>query len=192
MGKKIQYKGSSTPGKNTPGQYASKIASAVIKACLNTGILPSVVIGQAMQESLYGNNYKAYYFNNPFGHMANSNWSGDSVRLGTGKAPYWRAYPTLLDAFKSHVAILQGNKYKIQGVALKKTPIAQLDSLQKAGYNVGPDRNQYAAKINRIINQYQLPGYDKQLLAMERELNDNNLAFHEQDGITQALHSIFA
>jgi flagellum-specific peptidoglycan hydrolase FlgJ len=192
MGKRFQYNGSQTPGNNTPQQYAAKVATAAISACLNTGILPSVVIGQALQESLSGNDYKAFVFNNPFGHKAFANWSGDGARKGTGNSAYWRVYPTLKDAFKAHVAILQQGKFKVHGVALKKTPLAQLDSLQKGGYNVGPDKHLYALKINKIINQYNLQGYDKQMQAMERSVNPNDLAFHEQDFLTQGLHSIFA
>jgi hypothetical protein len=70
--------------------------------------------------------------------------------------------------------------------------LAQLNSLQKGGYNVGPDKSEYAGIINKSITQYNLQGYDKQMQAMERSANDNNLAFHEQDYLTQSLHSIFA
>lgn len=192
MGKRFQYNGPQTPGKNTPKQYIAKIASHAINASLNSGILPSVLIGKTLQESANGNDYKAFYFNNPFGHMAFKTWSGDGVRKGTGKAPYWRVYPSLAEGFKAAVGILKQGKFKLEGVSLKTTPKAQLDSLQRAGYNVGPDRREYAAKINRIIAQYDLEKYDRQLRAMERELNGNNLAFHEQDPITKALHNLFA
>ncbi|MFD1632036.1 glycoside hydrolase family 73 protein [Pseudopedobacter beijingensis] len=192
-GKRFQYTGVQTPGKNTPQSYTAKIASAVIRACANTGILPSVVIGQAIKESGAGNDYKAFVYNNPFGHMALSNWSGDGVRLSTKKgAAYWRVYPTLYDGIKAHIANLQQGKYKIKGVALKKTPLAQLNALQDAGYNVGPDKNVYAGKIAAMINNLGLEKYDRELIAYERNINDNNLAFHEQDGITKALHNIFA
>ena len=137
--------------------------------------------------------YKAFYYNNPFGHMATSSWSGDGVRLSKNPtAPYWRVYPTLAAGIKAHVENLKQGKYKLHGVALQKTPLKQLQALQKAGYNVGPDKNEYASKISNVIKQYNLESYDKTLTAMERELNDNNLAFHEQDGITQALHNLFA
>jgi flagellum-specific peptidoglycan hydrolase FlgJ len=192
-GKRFQYNGPQTPGKNTPASYTAKIASAVINACLNTGILPSVVIGIALKESFYGNDYKAHVFNNPFGHKAFKNWSGDGVRMSKNpNAPYWRVYPTLKDGIKAQVAILQQGKFKLNGVALKKTPLEQLNALQKAGFNVGPDRAVYASKITGIINQYDLQNYDRQLLAMERSLNENGLAFQEQDAITKALHNIFA
>jgi flagellum-specific peptidoglycan hydrolase FlgJ len=191
-GKRFQYTGAQNPGNVAPKEFISKISSMAINACFNTGILPSVVIGIALQESYHGNDYKSFIFNNPFGHKAFASWEGDGVRKGTGKAPYWRVYPTLKDSFKATVGILQQGKFKIQGVALKKTPLAQLNSLQKGGYNVGPDKSEYAGIINKSITQYNLQGYDKQMQAMERSANDNNLAFHEQDYLTQGLHSIFA
>ncbi|ADY51440.1 Mannosyl-glycoprotein endo-beta-N-acetylglucosamidase [Pseudopedobacter saltans DSM 12145] len=192
-GRRFQYTGKQTPGNNTPASFTAKIASAVIRACANTGILPSVVIGQAIKESGSGNDYKAFVYNNPFGHMALASWSGDGVRLSTKKgAPYWRVYPNVYEGIKAHINNLQQGKYKLQGVALKKTPLAQLKALQAAGYNVGPDKNVYANKVAGIIDSYNLENYDRELMAYERNINDNNLAFHEQDGITKALHNIFA
>ena len=193
MGKRFQYHGPQTPGHNTPASYARQIGSLVVQLCANTGILPSVVIGQAIKESGSGNDYKAYVYNNPFGHMALSSWSGDGVRLSTKKgAPYWRAYPSLAEGIKAHIRNLQQGKYKLAGVALKKTPLAQLQALQTAGYNVGPDKAVYAAKINSVINNLGLQQYDNQLIAMERQMNPNGLAFVEQDGVTRAIHSILA
>lgn len=190
-GKRIQYSGPQSPGKNTPKTFIEKVAPLAIRACANTGILPSVVIGIGLKESLFGNDYKAALFNNPFGHRAFDSWSGDGVRMSKNGV-YWRAYPSLYDGIKAHVSILQQGKFKVEGVALKSTPKAQLDSLQRAGYNVGADKAIYAGKINNIINQYDLHRYDKQLIAYEKTLNNNGLAFHEQDGITKALHNIFA
>lgn len=193
MGKKIIYRGNQTPGNLSQAQFVRKIAAAVVRACLNTGIFPSVVIGQAIQESAVGNNYKAFVYNNLFGHMANANWSGDSVTAKqSGAAPYWRIYPDLESAVGAHIRNLQQGKYKLKGVALKKTPLAQLQALQDAGYNVGPDRHQYAAIINKKIKDQNLTAYDMQVTAMERSINPNSLAFHEQDGITKALHNIFS
>lgn len=190
---KLIYRGKQTPGNLSVTQLINKVGAFAVRACLNTGILPSVVIGQAIKESANGNDYKAFVYNNYFGHMANSNWSGDSVTAKqSGAAPYWRIYPTIESAFAAHVANLKQGKYKLQGVALKKTPLAQLQALQTAGYNVGPDRHVYAAKINKIINVYNLDDFDSKMMAFERSTNPNGLAFNEQNGVTKALHNLFA
>ena len=193
MGKKLIYKGPQTPGKQSVKELINKVGRDAIKACFNSGILPSVVIGQAIKESASGNDYKAFLYNNYFGHMALSSWSGDSVTAKqSGKGPYWRIYPTTEQAFTAHVKNLLQGKYKLYGVALKKTPLAQLSALQKAGYNVGPDRNQYAAAINKIINFYDLGSFDNEMMAFERSQNENGLAFVQQDSLTRVLHSLFA
>ncbi|MBC8051874.1 MAG: glucosaminidase domain-containing protein [Sphingobacteriaceae bacterium] len=192
-GKRFIYTGPQSPGNYTAAQFAAKIAPMAVKNCVNTGILPSVVIGVALKESLYGNDYKAAVYNNPFGHMANSNWDGDGVKKTKNpNAPYWRVYPTLEAGIKAHISNLQQGKYKIKGVALQKTPLTQLQAMQKAGYNVGPDKHEYAGKIAGIIRSRGLEKYDQDLFAYERQINNNSLAFHEQDGITKTLHNIFA
>jgi len=191
MAKKI-YKGSQRPGNLSVTQLINKVGAYAVRACMNTGILASVAIGQAIKESANGNDYKAFVFNNYFGHMASGSWSGDSVTAKqSGAGPYWRIYPTIEAAFEAHVKNLLQGKYKLQGVALKKTPLAQLNALQKAGYNVGADKHTYAKAINNIINTYNLDEFDNHMLAMERQSNPNGLAFSEQDGITKALHNLF-
>jgi flagellum-specific peptidoglycan hydrolase FlgJ len=192
-GKRIRYKGPVTPGNRSINQFVSILAPLLVKYCVNTGILPSVVVGIALKESSAGNDYKAFVFNNPFGHKAFGTWDGDGVkRTDNPNAAYWRVYPSLEEAVKSHVAILQGGNYKKNGVALQKTPYNQLVALQKAGYNVGGDKHEYAASITNIIRSRGLQKFDQDLFAYERSINNNSLAFHEQDGITKALHNLLA
>lgn len=134
----------------TADQYAAKIAPQAIKACVNTGIFPSVVIAQAMLEGGNGSDYKAAHFNNPFGHMAYGNWSGKKIRRSkTG--PWWRVYDSMKEAFSHHIDILKAARYKAKGVLLAKNPFEQLLAIQKGGYNAGPDRNVYAQKLSKII-----------------------------------------
>jgi flagellum-specific peptidoglycan hydrolase FlgJ len=163
------------------------IAPAAVQSCVNSGIFPSVVIGQAIWESDSGRSTLASKFNNLFGHIASSSWMGATAKLG-GKL--WRAYGSVIDSIKAHIEALKKPKYWLRGIGKAKTPFEQAQIIQDAGYNTGPDRKKYAANLSAIIRQYNLQQYDEQLFAIEKKTNSNNLAFRDQSGLTKFLHSI--
>jgi flagellum-specific peptidoglycan hydrolase FlgJ len=157
--------------------FIIKVAGDAVPACVNTGIWPSVVISQAIQESDSGTS-KLAAFNNIFGHMASATWFGQTVQLVTG-GKLWRSYASMIDAIKAHINILHHPKYIAAGVISAKTPFSQAAALQKAGYDAGPDRAQYAGILAGIIKQYNLQQYDDAMEAIERKKNASGLAFHQ-------------
>lgn len=172
-----------------PSPFAGSIAPDVISNCVNTGIFPSVVIAQAIQESGSGSSVIARRFNNLFGHIASLRWGGKvGQTLKGGKK--WRWYDSIAQCVQAHVGILRRPVYKMAGVITATTPFEQALALQIGGYDTGPDRAQYADKLGRIIRQNNLQQYDQQLFAIERKMNKNRLAFHEQGGLTKILHTI--
>jgi flagellum-specific peptidoglycan hydrolase FlgJ len=174
----------------TPQQFADTIAPNVITDCINTGVFPSVVIAQAMQESGYGSSYQAQHYKNIFGHTASASYSGPKKQTVPG-GMFWRVYNSIADSISAHISILKKPVYRLAGAFKATTPFEQAAALQKAGYDAGADRDKYAQKLSSIIKKYGLQKYDQQLIGMERKKNDNNLAYSEQDGLTRTLHNIF-
>jgi flagellum-specific peptidoglycan hydrolase FlgJ len=172
-----------------PSAFAGSIASDVVRNCINTGIFPSVVIAQAIQESGSGTSALATRFNNLFGHIASLSWGGKVGQTKKGGRK-WRWYDSIAQCVQAHVGILRRPAYKLAGVVSAASPFEQALALQHGGYDTGADRGQYAQKLGHIIRSLNLQSYDKQLFSIERRMNKNGLAFHEQGGLTKALHTI--
>jgi len=171
-------------------EFAQAIAADVVNNCVNTGVFPSVVIAQAIEESASGSSKLARLFNNLFGHVASSLWSGRKGQTVPG-GKFWRVYDSIADCVAAHINILKRPMYRLAGVISAKTPFEQALALEKGGYDTGPDHSQYALKLSRIIKGMNLQQYDQQLFRIERAKNTNGLAFHEQSGATKLVHNIF-
>jgi flagellum-specific peptidoglycan hydrolase FlgJ len=169
--------------------FAEEIAPGVITSCLNTGVFPSLVIAQAIQESGSGQSKQAKLFINFFGHMASKSWPGQRGQTVKG-GKFWRIYNSVEDCITGHINILKRPLYRLQGVFKARTPFEQALALQKAGYNTGPDRNEYALKLSKIIKSLDLQKYDREMLSLERRKNTNGLAYSEQPAITIALQNL--
>lgn len=146
---------------STRSDYISDIASDAIRSTRGTGLFPSVMIAQAAIESGNGTSYLSRTANNHFGIKCHSSWSGQSVRA-TDDAPNecFRKYSSRLASFKDRNKFLKENKrYTSAGVFSAKTPQAQADALQKAGYATASN---YAATIKSVIKTYDLEKYDQQ------------------------------
>ena len=169
--------------------FANKIGPDVVTSCVNTGVFPSVVIAQAIEESAAGTSKMAIGANNFFGHMASGSWLGRVYRSVKG-GKLWRAYNSAIECIKAHIEILKRPKFRLTGSFKTTTPQDQALALQKGGYNTGPDREQYARKLIAIIKAYNLQTYDSQMFAIERKANDNNLAYSEQSALTRTLHNL--
>ncbi|MBD1364375.1 glucosaminidase domain-containing protein [Mucilaginibacter sp. ZT4R22] len=172
--------------------FAEEIAPGVITSCLNTGVFPSLVIAQAIQESGSGQSKQAKLFTNFFGHMASKEWkdmgkAGQTVKGGR----FWRIYNSVEDCITGHINILKKPLYRLKGVFKARTPFEQALAIQKAGYNTGPDRNEYALKLSKIIKGLDLQKYDREMISLERRKNTNGLAYSEQPAVTLTLQNIF-
>lgn len=174
-----------------PASFAQQIAPDVIAKCLNTGVFPSVVIAQAIEESGSGTSQIAQRFNNLFGHMATANYTGKKGQT-TPHGNFWRWYSTIGDCIAAHISILKKPKYQLSGVTRAKTPFEQAQALQLGGYNQGKDKDQYAAKLSHIIITANLQQYDNQLFAQERRINKNGLAYYQQPVLSKVLHNLLS
>lgn len=169
--------------------FVQNIAPAVVASCVNTGVFASVVIAQAIEESAAGRSPQAVKGNNLFGHKASSTWAGKTMQTVAGGA-LWRVYGSVSDSINAHIGILKRMSAKLAGAFKVKTPYEQTAALQKSGYDAGPDRAQYAQKLNTIISALNLQQYDQQQFALERQKNPNKLAYKDQPALTLALHNI--
>lgn len=172
----------------TPAGFAASIATDAINTCVNTGVFPSVVIGQAIEESGSGSSKLAQLYKNLFGHTASSTWLGKKAQTVPG-GKFWRVYDSIEQAIAAHVSILRHPIYRMAGVITAKTPYEQALALQKAGYNTGPDRAQYALKLTKIITGLNLQQYDDMMIKLERKKN-NGLAYHEMDPLTRTIKNL--
>jgi flagellum-specific peptidoglycan hydrolase FlgJ len=151
--------------------FIKKNAANVIRSVQGTSVFPSLKMAQMIIESSgkdekgkfgIGKGLATRKANNYFGIKADKNWKGKKVALSTprdGKpVNYFRVYPTPLDSMKDHTAfLLKNSRYKTYGVFTAKTPQAQAESLQKAGYSESPT---YSKALIALINAYQLTQLD--------------------------------
>lgn len=151
----------------TRSQYVQKFAPVAKMAAKGTGLFPSVFMAQAILESNNGNSTLAFAHNNHFGIKADKSWKGKIAMMKTrevigGKEVYvdapFRKYDTPQASFMDRVMFLESMpRYTNAGVFTAKTPEAQAQALQKAGYATDP---KYSELLIKLINQNSLKQYD--------------------------------
>lgn len=156
-----------------PTNNSIETQEAFIEALLPTakklqqdyGILPSIVIGQAILESDWGKSELSAKYNNLFGIKA-FGANDQSVKLKTQeyKNGKWvtveaefKVYPSwedcLIDHTKLFVNGVDWDPYLYQGVLMADNYRTAAKALQVAGYATDPT---YAKKIIEVIETYQL------------------------------------
>lgn len=148
-------------------QFIEKYAPFSRVAAVGTGLFPSVFMAQAILESNNGNSSLTKEANNFFGIKASTGWKGETITKRTrevvnGQEIYvdakFRKYPNALSSFLDRANFLIVNsRYKNAGVFTAKTPEAQADALQKAGYATDPN---YANLLKSLITANNLKKYD--------------------------------
>ncbi|MDT2813826.1 glycoside hydrolase family 73 protein [Vagococcus carniphilus] len=134
------------------------------------GILPSIIIGQAILESDWGSSELSAKYNNLFGIKSFSP-DDESVKLKTKeyKDGKWieinanfKVYASWEDCMRDHTLLfvngVDWDPYLYQGVLLASDYKTAAKALQAAGYATDPD---YAAKIMSVIEKNELYQYDK-------------------------------
>lgn len=131
-------------------------------------ILPSIILGQAILESDWGQSQLAATYGNLFGIKAYGD--GDKVNLGTSefvngkwieiKADF-RVYPNWQASMDDHALLfvngVDWNPNLYHGVIEATTYQEAAQALQEAGYATDPD---YRQKIVGVIETYGLNQYD--------------------------------
>ena len=162
------------------GDFIQRIASAASQDMQCFGILASVTMAQAILESGWGTSELAKHANALFGIKADKRWSGRTYEIKTkewydGNEPViivdkFRAYSTWKASIADHTAFLTASpryRYVIGEQDYKKA----CKALQAAGYSTDPD---YANKLIRLIEKYNLTQYDKKDTRMKKTCNPAN------------------
>ncbi|MFJ3386425.1 glycoside hydrolase family 73 protein [Lysinibacillus sp. NPDC086135] len=149
--------------------FIDEIAPIAVKLNQQTGgVLPSIIIAQAILESNYGKSELAVKANNLFG--IKGSYKGKSVKMPTieyeNNKSYtieaeFRAYPDLKSALIDHTKLfLDGtswNKEQYYDVLAAANYQEAAHALKKNHYSTDP---KYPEKLIAIIEQYKLGKYD--------------------------------
>ncbi|AYW45165.1 glycoside hydrolase family 73 protein [Tetragenococcus koreensis] len=132
------------------------------------GILPSVIIGQAILESNWGTSQLAHEYNNLFGIKA----YGDQDKVNLETKEYvneqwitikgdFRVYNSWEESMDDHTMLfvngVDWNPQKYEEVLTAQNYEQAAEALQEAGYATDPG---YADKVKEVIENYQLDQYD--------------------------------
>ncbi len=147
----------------TRQEYIDTYKDAAIEAMRTHGIPASITLAQGCLESGDGNSDLATKANNHFGIKCHKDWKGPTYYKHddeVGKSCF-RKYKNPGQSFKDHSDFL---RYRDRYAFLFDLEItdykAWCHGLKKAGYATAPD---YAQKLIRIIEDYQLYRFDREV-----------------------------
>ena len=170
-GSVTEYTGGSS-GKVSSGSISSekqafieKVAEVAVEDVIESGVLPSITIAQAILESGWGKSMLSDTYNNYFGIKAGSSWKGQTITLQTmeedsgGKystSGTFRVYNSLKESITDHSRVLWNKRYRELIGNTDYRICAKV--LQSAGYATDTS---YANLIINIIENNNLSQYDK-------------------------------
>lgn len=141
-------------------EFINSIVSGAQKGFQKYGILPSVTIAQAINESGWGQSYLARTDNNLFGIKFPGNHSSDlQISQGTWATDdggYYAHYSSWSDSVEDHGFFLKNNSRYAAAIGLKD-PSAQVKAIADAGYATESD---YYSITMQILNENNLTQYD--------------------------------
>ena len=146
-------------------QFINKVGEYAHKEMLQSGVLASLTIAQAVLESNYGTSSLAVKGNALFGIKADKNWTGKVFSKDTKECydglnmvtitDTFRAYDNWKESIKDHSKFLRKDRYKN---VLGETDYKKAcNEVYKAGYATDP---MYPEKLIKIIKQYSLTRFD--------------------------------
>ena len=149
----------------TREEYIEKYKDAAIQYMKTHGIPASITLAQGCLESANGNSDLAVRANNHFGIKCHNDWKGPTYyKKGDdpGKSCY-RKYRSASESFKDHSDFLRyGQRYAFLFDLQITDYKGWSHGLKKAGYATDP---KYAQKLIKIIEDYQLYRFDREIYA---------------------------
>jgi len=149
-------------GSKDSSKFIDKILPGALKAKDKYGILPSVLIAQAILETGWG---KSSIGNNIFGIKAGSGWTGKvQEKLTKEEDGYGNTYSTIAkfrdydsieDSILDYAKLMNSPRYS--AVRSTKNYRVATSALQTAGYATD---SKYSSKLNKIIESSNLSKYD--------------------------------
>ena len=180
--------------------FVNSIKEGALKGKVDYGILPSLILAQAILESGWGTSELSQKANNLFGIKAFSDWKGKRITFSTTEwynnqrtvvEADFRAYDSLDDSIEDHNKLLSFTRYKplIGETDYKRA----CEKVFQCGYATDPS---YAEKLIRIIEENRLydidvtgyqnkaSKYDK-ILKFQKLCNKINIKDYENKQLTE-------
>lgn len=139
--------------------FIDEVREEALRISKESGILPSVVIGQAALESNWGRSELSSDYNNLFGIKADSSWKGEKVNISTKEnfntqiKDDFRVYKSKSESINDFGKFLSENpRYKKAGVFKKKTYKEQIKCIEDAGYSTIEDENGNKVYADYVID----------------------------------------
>lgn len=156
-------------------EYADEHSHIAVSEMHRTGIPASIKLAQGLLESNAGRSELATKANNHFGIKCGGDWNGDSFYKedddyegGRLVKSCFRAFSSTEESYIAHSEFLRNpNKNSRYGFLfnLKSTDYqGWAHGLKKAGYATAPT---YAQKLIKIIEDYELYTYDREVVPMD-------------------------
>lgn len=138
--------------------YIDKYAHYAVQEMYRSGVPASITLAQGMLESRYGLSELASKGNNHFGIKCHD-WKGKTMKMDDDKkGECFRVYDSAYESFKDHSDFLRyRNRYHFLFDYKTSDYKSWAYGLKQAGYATDP---QYASKLIRIIEDYNLDAYD--------------------------------
>ena len=153
----------------TRQEYIDRYKDAAIQYMKTHGIPASITLAQGCLESADGNSDLAVKANNHFGIKCHNDWKGPTYyKKGDdpGKSCY-RKYRNASESFKDHSDFLRyGQRYAFLFDLEITDYKGWSHGLKKAGYATD---SKYAQKLIKIIEDYRLYSFDRELSAKAEE-----------------------
>ena len=144
-------------------EYINTYGGLAVEEMYRSGIPASITLAQGMLESGSGLSTLAVEGNNHFGIKCHNNWQGRTMRMDDDrKSECFRVYDDPRDSYRDHSDFL---RFRPRYQSLFELEITDYKSwahgLLKAGYATD---KAYAAKLIRIIEEYDLARFDHEPL----------------------------
>ncbi len=153
--------------------YITKYKQAAINKMNVYKIPASITLAQGILESGAGSSDLAVNANNHFGIKCGSDWQGETYRKDDDeKDECFRKYNSIDDCFNDHSLFLTSKARYSDLFKLEVTDYKEwAQGLQNAGYATNKE---YATKLVKIIEDYELNEYDKMYKALATSNIENN------------------
>jgi len=178
--------------------YIDKYKDLAIKEMHYSGIPASIILSQALLESLYGTSRLAIQANNHFGIKCKMEWTGSHIAI-SDDAPdeCFRAYSSVEHSYRDHSNFIRFNRLGIYDHLFNLNPTdykTWAKGIKAAGYATLKD---YDTQLLAIIRQFHLHQYDmagwvatgESLPSYIRRLNEE-LSFSFTDVVPEYLNGV--
>ncbi|KNF10000.1 mannosyl-glycoprotein endo-beta-N-acetylglucosamidase [Gottschalkia purinilytica] len=158
-------------------KFIEEISDDAINVFYDYGILPSIIISQAILESGWGKSKLYTEGNNIFGIKADTAWNGDAIQMNTTEfhndeiTASFRKYFSKKESLEDYAKFLHQNKrYAKNGVFNASHYTEQAKALENAGYSTRQNESGekiYAKLLISIIKEYNLQLIDSKAQSVE-------------------------